>query len=59
MKFLTQHVLKVVLLGMLIFISSPSMAQNKKMTRVATNDCGVPGAQPFLVSGNDNCKQKI
>lgn len=53
MKFLTQQVLKVVLLGMLIFISSPGMAQNKKMTRVATNDCGVPGAQPFLVSGDN------
>ena len=53
MKFLTQHVLKVVLLGMLIFICYPGMAQNKKMTRVATNDCGVPGAQPFLVSGDN------
>ena len=53
MRILTKHVLKVVLLGMLIFISSPDMAQNKKMTRVATNDCGVPGAQPFLVSGDN------
>ena len=53
MRILTKHVLKVVLLGMLIFISSPDMAQNKKMTQVATNDCGVPGAQPFLVSGDN------
>lgn len=29
------------------------LAQESSLTRVAANDCGVPGAQPFLVKGEN------
>lgn len=39
--------------GALTFLSAPAVAQQSTLNRVATNDCGVPGAQPFLVKGNN------
>lgn len=35
------------------FSITPVMAQNSSMKRVATNDCGVAGEQPFLVKGDN------
>lgn len=41
------------LLAGIICTGDPVTAQNTRMTRVAANDCGVPGAQPFLVKGEN------
>lgn len=42
-----------VLTGILTSLSSPATAQQSKFKRVASNDCGVPDAQPFLVKGEN------
>lgn len=34
-------------------LACPSLAQNPSFTKVAANDCGVPGAQPFLIKGEN------
>lgn len=39
--------------GALAFLPSPAFAQSGQLHRVAVNDCGVPGAQPFLVKGEN------
>ena len=53
MKILTQNIKIAALLGMLLLSYIPGWAQNKKMTLVAANDCGVLGKQPFLVKGEN------
>lgn len=46
---------KIFLAGILLLWLSVGgvMAQKKSLTLVAANDCGVPGAQPFLVKGEN------
>lgn len=39
--------------GTMAFLPSPAFAQSGQLHRVAVNDCGVPGAQPFLVKGEN------
>lgn len=39
--------------GMLGIFVTPVLAQSTSMKRVATNDCGVTDAQPFLVKGDN------
>ena len=38
--------------GAMLIGALPALAQESSLTRVAANDCGVPGAQPFLVNLN-------
>lgn len=38
---------------LLLLLPTVGAAQQKTMHRVATNDCGVPDAQPFLIKGNN------
>ena len=47
--------LKTLVCGISIFclLACPSLAQNPSFTKVAANDCGVPGAQPFLIKGEN------
>lgn len=44
---------RMALLGLIALCPIAATAQKKPMTRVAANDCGVPGAQPFLVKGEN------
>lgn len=39
--------------GAMLIGALPALAQESSLTRVAANDCGVPGAQPFLVKGEN------
>lgn len=39
--------------GGVVLSTPPVAAQEKSMTRVASNDCGVAGAQPFFIKGNN------
>ena len=48
-----KNIAKQAVLGMLLMACLPGTAQSKKLNMVAANDCGVSGAQPFLVAGND------
>lgn len=43
----------LILAGAFTFLSSPALAQQSNLKRVASNDCGVPGSQPFLVKGEN------
>lgn len=45
--------LQAVLPAMFVLVVTSAMAQNSTFTKVASNDCGVSGKQPFLVSGDD------
>lgn len=45
--------LRAASIAMLMLAATPSTAQKSTFTRVASNDCGVPGAQPFLVKGDN------
>lgn len=40
-------------IGILCLLAIPALAQNPSFTKVAANDCGVPGAQPFLIKGDN------
>lgn len=40
-------------MGILCLLAFPALAQNPSFTKVAANDCGVPGAQPFLIKGDN------
>lgn len=55
LRYISMKVLKKLIFGIaaLCLTASPSLAQNPAFTKVAANDCGVPGAQPFLVKGEN------
>lgn len=41
------------IVGAMLIGALPALAQESSLTRVAANDCGVPGAQPFLIKGEN------
>lgn len=47
------HSYLLLIAGAFLFGVSHAVAQNASLKRVASNDCGVVGAQPFLIKGDN------